>query len=85
MAQIPAVNIRELDELGEAEYWRPAATAMLGMLSIDQMPANSASLTGTRSPRVLGRITAGRPSNWHRVLADLSDTLPDKKTLRSAV
>lgn len=83
--QIPAVTIRVADEVCEIESWRSTASAMLGLLYVDQMPANSAELTGTRSPRVLGRVTAGHPSNWHRVLADMSDTLPDKKTLRSAV
>lgn len=62
-----------------------AATALLAQLHIDQVPANSPSLTGAQAPRILGRLTPGRPTNWHQVLADMALTLPAKLPLRNAV
>lgn len=84
--RLPEVEAIHLDDLGFAGVtWRSAAAALLGTLVVDQRPANSPRLTGARQARVIGRITPGSPSNWHRILAEMSETLPDKKTLRSAV
>lgn len=83
--QLPEVQVMQIDELGIATSWRSAAAALLGTLYVDQQPGSSPSLTGTSAPRALGRLTPGAPSNWHHVLADLAQTLPAKKTLRSAI
>ncbi len=84
--QLPEVNVTAMDDLVvSTQQWRAPAAALLGMLHVDQIPMNSASLTGTDTPRILGRITPGAPGNWHRVLGDMADTLPDKVTLRSAI
>ena len=84
--RLPEVQTTSIDDHGFANTpWQSVAAAILGALHIDQKPANSPTLTGAESPRVLGRITPGAPSNWHRVLEDMSVTLLEKKTLRSAV
>ena len=84
--QLPEIAVTCIDDMhSPGEYWTSTATALLGMMFVDQVPANSASISGVDTPRVLGRVTPGKPSNWHRVLSDMSVTLPLKKTLRSAV
>jgi hypothetical protein len=83
---LPALDVVTIDDrVATTDSWRAVAAALLGMLHLDQIPANSPALTGAEAPRVLGRISPGAPANWHAVLADLSATLPEKMTLRSAV
>jgi 1,6-anhydro-N-acetylmuramate kinase len=84
--ELPERDVVALDDqVAATGCWRAVAAAVLAMLHVDQVAMNSASLTGTDSPRVLGRLTPGSPANWHRVLADLAATLPDKVALRNAV
>ena len=85
--KLPEVEIAFLDEekILPAQSLGAAATAVLGQLYLDQIPANSPALTGTAVPRVLGRLTPGNPANWHEVLANLAETLPAKLPLRSAI
>jgi 1,6-anhydro-N-acetylmuramate kinase len=59
--------------------------AMLGFLAIDQMPASLPWLTGCTTPQVLGRITAGRPSNWRQLLVEMADYRPPVMKLNDAV
>ena len=73
------------DQMATTESWRAPAAALLSMLHVDQVPMNTPALSGTDAPRVLGRITPGSPGNWHRVLGDMAETLPEKVTLRSAI
>lgn len=63
----------------------PAAAALLALLHIDHAPANPMSLTGASSPRVLGRLTPGSPTRWHRLLSEMSAHRPAMMSLRSAV
>ena len=60
-------------------------TAMLGAMSIDQMPANVPWITGAKSQRVLGRLTPGSPSNWRQLLCEMADFQPPAMRLRDAV
>lgn len=84
--ELPELEISAIDHFGvPSDAWQAAAAALLGMLHVDQVPANSADLTNADTPRVLGRITPGPPGNWHHVLADMAHTLPEKMTLRSAI
>ncbi len=83
MPEIEVVSMQH--KVASTESWRSVAAALLAMLHVDQVPGNSPALTGTESPRILGRITPGAPGNWHRVLADMAATLPDKMPLRSAI
>jgi 1,6-anhydro-N-acetylmuramate kinase len=63
----------------------PAAAALLALLHVDHTPANPMSLTGASSPRVLGRLTPGSPTRWHRLLSEMSAHRPAMMSLRSAV
>lgn len=47
---------------------QPATAALLALLYIDRVPASTASLTNVDSPRVLGRLTAGSPQQWQRLI-----------------
>ncbi|MCH2178521.1 MAG: anhydro-N-acetylmuramic acid kinase [Mariniblastus sp.] len=62
-----------------------AATAVLGLLNIDQMPANIPWITNAESQRILGRLTPGRPSNWRQVLREMADFQPPAMRLRDAI
>jgi 1,6-anhydro-N-acetylmuramate kinase len=59
--------------------------AILGLMHVDQLPANIPALTGCQSPRILGRITPGRPANWRKVLLNMADYRPPAMKLRDAV
>lgn len=84
--RLPELHLERIDSFGiTSEAWPAASAALLAALHIDQIPCNSYGLTGTDTPRVLGRVTPGAPGNWHAVLADMAATLPDKMTLRSAI
>jgi anhydro-N-acetylmuramic acid kinase len=84
--QLPEIQFTPLDELPvPVEHWRAASAALLAALHVDQIPANSPSLTGADAPRILGCLTPGAPGNWHRVMADMARTLPDKMPLRNAI
>ena len=84
--QLPGIDVMRADDFGvTSECWEAIAAAILAMLHVDQVPANTYALTGVETPRVLGRISPGPPCNWHGVLADMARTLPEKMTLRSAI
>ena len=65
--------------------FRAATAGILGLLHLDQTPANSTATTGARTPRVLGRLTPGSLANWHRLIQELAAARPSVVTLRSAV
>lgn len=69
----------------EATALPSACAAILAMLHIDQVPANYPMLTGASAPRVLGRLTPGSASAWHRLLRDLAFTRALITPLRAAV
>ncbi|MEM9411570.1 MAG: anhydro-N-acetylmuramic acid kinase [Planctomycetota bacterium] len=60
-------------------------TAILGAMTVDQMPANLPTITGAQSQRILGRITPGSPSNWRQLLLEMADFQPPAMRLRDAV
>ncbi len=59
--------------------------AILGLMHIDQMPANVPWLTGAESQRILGRLSPGRPSNWRQLIRMMADFKPAAMKLRDAV
>ncbi|MEM7455833.1 MAG: anhydro-N-acetylmuramic acid kinase [Planctomycetota bacterium] len=59
--------------------------AILGMMNVDQFPANVPWLTGASSQRILGRLTPGNPSNWRQLLRDMADFQPPAMKLRDAI
>ena len=84
--QLPGLQFSSIDDMGVAsESWEAVSAALLAMLHVDQIPANTYALTGVKTPRVLGRMSPGPPGNWHGVLAEMARTLPEKMTLRSAI
>ena len=75
-----------VDEFGlKNGHVEATGTAVLGLLHIDQMPGNIPWLTHADSQRILGRLTAGRPSNWRQVLREMADFQPPAMRLRDAV
>lgn len=61
------------------------SAAILGLLHIDQMPANVPKLTGASEQRILGRLSMGSPSNWRQLLREMADFHPPAMKLRDAV
>jgi hypothetical protein len=59
--------------------------ALLGLLHLDQIPANATGITGARIPRVLGRLTPGSLTNWNRLVRELANARPSVVALRSAM
>ena len=84
--RLPDVSLRRVDDLSIADdAVQPAAAALLGLMHLDQTPANSPSVTGVDVARVLGRLTPGSPQNHQRLMMHLSGTTPAVRPLRSAV
>jgi len=61
------------------------SAAVLGLLHIDQMPANVPKLTGASEQRILGRLSMGSPSNWRQLLREMADFHPPAMKLRDAM
>ncbi len=60
-------------------------SGLLGMLHIDQIPANLPHLTGASGLRVLGRLTPGRLSAWRHLLVNMTDTQSPIMRLKDAI
>jgi 1,6-anhydro-N-acetylmuramate kinase len=85
-ALLPDTRLLEVAQLGIPQgALRPAGVALLGLLHLDQTPANVPTITGARTPRVLGRLTPGSLSSWHRLVGELASAKPSVVALRSAV
>ena len=73
-----------------SEFFYPSglaamAAGFLGLLHIDQAPANLPFLTGARNQRILGKVTPGVPANYRQLLRCMSDFSPPAMKLRDAV
>jgi hypothetical protein len=78
--------LRDTKDASNVEVDGPSLkAAMLGLLHIDQMPANIPSLTGADQQRILGRLTPGRPNSWRNLLREMADYEPSAMKLRDAV
>jgi anhydro-N-acetylmuramic acid kinase len=85
-ARLPNVPLIRTAELNvPAEALGPACVALLALFHIDQVPANSAEVTGTDVARVLGRLTPGSPQAWQRLLTEMAGSRPAVRSLRSAL
>jgi 1,6-anhydro-N-acetylmuramate kinase len=85
-AGLTGIRLQTVDALGVPSAALKAATvALLGLLHLDQAPANVPSATGARTPRVLGRLTPGSVVNWHHLVRELAARRPNVVTLRNAV
>jgi 1,6-anhydro-N-acetylmuramate kinase len=65
-SQLPVIHFSHLSELGLPAEIFAASVAALTLLHLWQVPV--ASGNGSGVPRLLGRITPGKPSNWQQVL-----------------
>ncbi len=81
--ELPLVQIEEASLTSQS--LTPACVALLAMLYLDNIPANATAITGTETPRILGRLTPGSPQNWQRLLQYYSGIAPVVRPLRSAV
>ncbi len=84
--QLPTLRVLETSELGiPVGSLQTAGLALLGLLHLDQTPANVPAITGARTPRVLGSLTPGSLSSWHRLVRELAAAKPTVVSLRSAI
>jgi 1,6-anhydro-N-acetylmuramate kinase len=84
--RFPTLQLRSSDEFGIPPADLPLmTTALLGLMHIDQFPANMPGITGADCPRILGQLTPGSPSNWRRLLVEMTDYRPPAMKLRDAV
>jgi anhydro-N-acetylmuramic acid kinase len=84
-ARLPHIPITRLGQFGHCgQGLDPACIALLALLHLDQVPANLPAVTGTRIPRVLGRLTPGSPQNWQRLVGDLTSSTPGLQSLKRA-
>jgi anhydro-N-acetylmuramic acid kinase len=75
-----------LQPLGCSPESLPAVVAaLLGFLHIDQLPGNLPWLTGGNGQRILGRLTAGKPSQWRQLIRVMADYQPAAMKLKDAV
>lgn len=79
--QVAAAN----DVIDGMEALPPVVAAVLGLLHIDQMPANVPWLTGADCQRILGRVNPGRPSNWRQLIRAMADFQPAPMKLKDAI
>ena len=83
---LPDSQVRtDLAVQGKPGHLFAVMTAILGAMSVDQMPANVPELTGANSQRILGRLTPGSPMNWRQLVCEMADFQPPAMRLRDAV
>jgi anhydro-N-acetylmuramic acid kinase len=74
LAPLPLAKTDEVHIPSEAR--KPVECGMLAALTVDGVPANLPSATGTAGARLLGSITPGSPTNWSRCLAWMLSQAP---------
>ena len=74
-----------IDSLDEPAALYAVLAGMLGFLFIDQMPSSLPWVTGCNTPRILGRLTKGRPASWKQLLVEMADYRPPAMKLREAI
>jgi 1,6-anhydro-N-acetylmuramate kinase len=84
--RLPVLPFTRLGEFGLSGALLDATSiAVLAMLHVDQVPANHPAITGTRAPRVLGRLTPGSTLAWRNLVEHISGAYAEATALRSAV
>ncbi len=82
---VPGVDIESHSSGVEGEGLACLSAAILGLMHIDQLPANLPWVTGADYQRILGGLTPGRPANWRQLVLDMADYCPPAMKLRDAV
>ncbi|MDR2761573.1 MAG: anhydro-N-acetylmuramic acid kinase [Planctomycetaceae bacterium] len=67
------------------ETFDAVCTALLTVMSVDNIPSNIPSVTGCDTSKPLGRITPGSATNWYRLIQEMSIAKPAARNLRSAM
>ncbi len=68
--RLPEASLSSSDALGiPTEAKEAVDAALLAALTLDGVPANVPRTTGAGGTRLLGHLTPGSTSNWHRCLA----------------
>lgn len=84
--QNDGVQVRRIEEFTMTrDSLDPAVAAVMAMMHVDQFAVSLPGLTGCAHPRVLGRLTPGRPSNWRRLVIEMADYHPPAMKLRDAI
>lgn len=81
----PFLGSVDVDSIGGAGGIQAVLAGMLGFLLIDQTPASLPWITGCQTPRILGRVTKGRPVAWKQLLVEMADYQPPAMKLREAI
>ena len=79
------LNRLSTDSLGDPAALQAVLAGMQGFLFIDQMPSSLPWITGCHTPRILGRVTKGRPVTWKQLLEEMADYRPPAMKLREAI
>lgn len=84
--RLPALPFTRLGEFGLSGALLDAASvAVLAMLHVDQVPANHPAITGSSSPRVLGRLSPGSTLAWRNLVEHIHGSVAAATLLRDAV
>ena len=84
--RLPGIPLRPAtDETAGGDTLEAAAAAVLGLMFFDQVAGNPPAVTGATSSRPLGRLTAGSPLRWQRLLRALAPGPGEQPRLRNAV
>ena len=85
-SRLPNMTLLKADDLGlEGQNVPGVLAAILAIFHVDHIPANLPDITGAEIPRVLGRLTAGTPIHWRRLLMEMAANKPQMLTLRNAM
>lgn len=81
-----SISVSLLDDvLCPSEQLGAMTAAVKAAFFVDQVPSNLPWITECEVPRILGRISPGRPSCWRRLIEQMADYRPAAMKLREAI
>ena len=81
-----SISVSLLDDvLCPSEQLAAMTAAVKAAFFVDQVPSNLPWITECEVPRILGRISPGRPSCWRRLIEQMADYRPAAMKLREAI
>jgi anhydro-N-acetylmuramic acid kinase len=81
-SRLGGTRVMPIDYQFHSNLLDSTSAGVLAILFLDQVVSNSTCLTGTRTPRVLGRINCGAPTNWSEVASHLGQFARQPMPLR---